>query len=158
MKKSIIALTLVLAMGLGFTAVNAYARYCDGPGSGYGMRGWSGSTDAQVSDADYQKFRTETAQIRKSIAMDRAELNAIMAGSDPDSKKAAELTGRIVDNKEALAEIARSANINIGRGFGPGICGGPGADCPGPGYGGRGYGPKGDGSGPGYGRGYGRCR
>jgi len=152
MKKSIIVLTLVVTMGLGVSAVSAFAWNCGGPGSGYGMRGWTGGNEVTVNDADYKKFMDETAQIRKSLAVDRAELNAIMAGTEPDPKKVAELTGRIVDNQEALAEIARSANINAG----PGCGYGPNPECA---VAGRGYGPRGDCSGPGSGgRGYGRCR
>jgi hypothetical protein len=130
MKKSIIVLTVVLTMGLGLSS--AYAWYCGGPGAG--PRGWNQGAEA------YKKFLEETAQIRKSLAVDRAELNAVMAGPNPDPKKVAELTGRIVDNQEALAEIAGAANINAG--FGCGF--GRNAACPGPGFG--------------YGRGYGRCR
>jgi hypothetical protein len=152
MKKSIVALTLLVTMGLGFTAVSAYAWYCGGPGGGY-SRGWSGAGEAPVDAAAYQKFLDETAQLRKSLAVDRAELNAVMAGPEPDPKKVAELTGRIVDNQEALAGIARSANIDAG----PGCGFGPNPNCAG--IGGRGYGPRGDCPGPGYGgRGAGRCR
>jgi len=146
MKKSIIALTIVLTMGLGITAVSAFAWYCNGPGGGYG-RGWSGANEAPVSAEAYKKFMDETAQLRKSLAVDRAELDAIMAGPGPDPKKVAELQGRIVDNQEALAEIARTSNIDAGPGSGY---------CPGPGYG-RGYGSRGDYCpGPGGGRGPGR--
>ena len=153
MKKSIIALTIVLTMGLGFTAVSAFAWYCGGPGSGYGARNWSDSNGAPVDAETYKKFLDETAQLRKSIAVDRAELKAVMAGSEPDPKKVAELTGRLVDNQEALAEVARSANINAGPGCGLG----PNPNCAG--YGGRFNGPRGECPGPGYGgRGFGRCR
>lgn len=152
MKKSIIALTLVLTMGLGFSAVSAYAWYCGGPGGGYG-RGSVGASEEPADAAAYRKFLDETAQLRKSIAVDRAELNAVMAGSEPDPKKVAELTGRIVDNQEALGEIARSANISAG----PGCGFGPNPNCAG--MGGRGFGFRGDCPGPGYGgRGFGRCR
>lgn len=159
MKKSIIVLTIVLTMGIGFTAVSAFAWYCNGPGGGYGPRGWSGANAAPVDPATYQKFLDETAQLRKSIAVDQAELNAILAGPEPDPKKVSELTAKIVDNQEAIAEVARSANINVGPGFGRG-CGGPNSNyCAGPG--GRGYGgPRGNCPGPGGfgGRGYGYCR
>ena len=151
MKKSIVTLTLVLTMGIGFSAVSAFAWYCNGPGSGYGMRGYN---SAPVDDETYNKFMQETAELRKSLAVDRAELNAVMAGDNPDPKKVAELTGRIVDSQEALAAKAREAKIDVGpgcgiagRGYGPrGNCDGPGSgprgqrgNCPGPGFGPRGY-------------------
>ena len=147
MKKSIIALALVVTMGLGFSAVSAFAWYCNGPGGGYGMRGWSDNSGTPANDADYKKFLDETAQLRKSIAVDRAVLDAILAGPQPDPKKVEELTGRIFDNQQSLAEIARSANIDGGPGSGPNpYCGnagrgfGPRGECPG--FGGRGVGPR----------------
>lgn len=149
MKKSIIVLTVVLTMGMGLSAVSAFAWYCNGPGGGYGMRGWSGDVNTSVTDEAYQKFLDETAQIRKSLAVDRAQLNAIMASTEPDAKKVAELTAKIVDNQEALSKIARSANIDVGPGSGY---------CAGNKYGGKGYGSRGYCNGPGYGHGYGRMR
>ena len=149
MKKSIITLTLITVIGTGFLALNAYAWNCGGPGGGYGARGWTGGYNTTVTDADYKKFLDETVQIRKSIITDRAELNALMAGQNPDPVKARELAAKIADNEEALNGIARSANINgpYGRGYGKtGLCGGPGSG---------GYGGYGNCSGP-VGKGYGR--
>lgn len=148
MKKGIIVLTVVLTMGLGLSAVSAFAWNCGGPGGGYGMRGWGGNPGSSVSDADYKKFMDETAELRKSMAVDRAVLQALMAGSEPDPVKVAELKGRMWDNREKLAAVAQSLNINAGPG-----CDGPNANC---GYGGRGKGPRGNCDGAGYG-GRGNC-
>jgi hypothetical protein len=167
MKKSIIALTMVLALGLGIAAVNAQARgHMNGGGYGYGMM--SGSYGMDANDADVKKFLDETAVVRKAIAMDRAELNALMAGTNPDPKLARELSGTIVDNQEKLSGAARVAGLDT-RGFGRhgrgermgagaghrggygghmgdrnrfgGSQGGGYGNCDGPGYG-RGYGPR----------------
>ena len=139
MKKSILAVVMVVAVGLGFSAVSAFAGNCGGPcGSG---RGGSAVAD---NDADYQKFMEQTVDIRKAIAGDRAELNAIMAGANPDPKRVRELTEIMLTNQEKMVEMAKAANIDapIGRGFGPGNCDG----------GGRGFGAGNcAGSGPGYG-------
>ena len=149
MKKGMIALALVTIIGFGFATVNAFAWNCGGPGSGYGARGWNGNYLTNVNSEDFKKFLDETAQIRKSIAIDRAELNALMAGQNPDPEKVRELTARLIDNEEALNELARSANVNgsFGRGFGMyGNCGGPGSGGVG------GYGNCGGPAGKGYGR------
>jgi zinc resistance-associated protein len=143
MKKSIIAVAMVVAVGLGFSAISAFAWNCGGPGGCYG-RGY-GKTGAAVeyNEADYQKFMEQTADVRKSIVGDRAELNALMAGENPDPKRVRELTESMVTSQEKLAEMARAANIDapIARGFGPGNCAGAGRGCnegncagPGPGY------------------------
>lgn len=122
----------VAVIALAFTAVSAFAVGGYGPGGGYGMgmgmgmgmgcRG--GAASANVSDADYKKFMDETAPLRKTIAMDRAELDALMAGKEPDAKRVRELTASIVDNQEKVAEVARASNIDAP---GPG-----GAGCNGP--------------------------
>lgn len=139
MKKSVIALAMVLGLGAGTAAVvSAHGWNGDGPGygmmngggygmmrGGYGMRGYNGRAD--VNDADYQKFAEQTAGLRKSIAVDRAELNALMAGDNPDAKRVRELTANIVDNQEKMGEIARTNDVGGGTGF----------PCNGPGYGRR---------------------
>jgi hypothetical protein len=139
MKKGIIAVAMLAVLGLGFSAVSAFAWNCGGPGGGWNGRGGPG---VEYNDADYQKFMEQTADIRKAIALDRAELNAIMAGTNPDPKRVRELTESLTTSREKLAEMAKEANIDapVGRGFGPRFCDGPRrgygpANCPGPGYG-----------------------
>ncbi len=143
MNKGIKTIIGVAVIGLSLSAVSAFAVGY-GPGN-CGMRGWGGGGySANVSDADYKKFIDETSALRKSIAVDRAELDALMAGKDPDSNKVRELTATIVDNQEKVAEIARASNI-----AGPGA---GGFGCNGPrGFGGGGRGGYGPGNGPGYG-------
>lgn len=150
MKKSILALTMVVSLGLSLSAVSAYAWYGGGPGGGYGPRGGYG---VNVDEAAYKKFMDETAQIRKALTVDRAEMQALMAGTDPDPAKVREVAERMTDNREKLAGFAREANIDAPYGFGYG----PNPDCRG--YG-RGFGPNENcpNSGRGYGRGFGRCR
>jgi len=166
MKKNILALTLVLSLGLTFSAVRAYAWYGGGPGGGYGPGGGNG---VNVDDAGYKKFMEETAPLRKSLAVDRAEMHALMAGTNPDQTKVRAIAERMTDNQEKLAGIARAAKIDGPAGFGFGPKGnyqgygrgfGPNKNYQGYGRGhgrgfGRGYGP---GYGSGYGRGLGRCR
>lgn len=145
MNKGIKTLIGVAVLGLVLSAVSAFAVGY-GPG-GCGMWGMGGGNSANVSDADYKKFIDETSVLRRTIAVDRAELDALMAGKEPDTKRVRELTANIVDNQEKVAEIARAANIN-GPGAGGFLCDGP----RGSGGGFRG------GYGPGHGPGNGPCR
>ena len=107
MKKNVFVM-MVVAISLVVAGLNVQAaRWNDDP----------------ANDPVYQQFMEDTADIRKEIAMDRAELNALLAGENPDTYQAREISSRIADNQQKLAEIA-SAN-----GFGPGNrgggCGGP---------------------------------
>ena len=111
----VVVITFAIAAG------SAYAVGYGPGGGGCGMRGWGGGPAVNVSDADHKKFMDETAPLRKTIAVDRAELDALMAGKDPDAKRVRELTASIVDNQEKVAQIARAANIS-GPGAG-GFCG-----------------------------------
>lgn len=134
----------VSVLAVAFSAVSAFAVGGYGPGGGCGMGCRGGGYSANVNDADYKKFMDETAVLRKAIAVDQAEMDALMAGKDPDAKRVRELTASIVDNQEKVAEIARASNIN---GPGPG-----GIGCNGPnGPNGCGGGCRG-GNGPGGGR------
>ena len=80
MKKNVVALTLVLAVSMSLAAVHGFAR------------GWSADP---AGDPAFTKFLEETADIRKEIALDRAELNALMAGENPDAKRVRELSASI---------------------------------------------------------------
>ena len=83
MKKIGVALTLVLALSISMAAVNIFAR------------GWNSNP---VDDPAFSKFLEETADVRKEIAVDRAELNALMAGENPDPQRVRDLTANITDN------------------------------------------------------------
>jgi hypothetical protein len=108
MKKNVVVLALVLAVSMSLAVVHVYAR------------GWSADP---ASDPVFTKFLDETADIRKEIALDRAELNALMAGENPDAKRVRELTASITDNKEKLAEIARANDLGAPGTGGYGGCG-----------------------------------
>ena len=120
MKKNVVVM-LIAAISLAIGVANVQARWNNDP----------------ANDPVYQQFLEDTADIRKEIAMDNAELKALLAGDNPDTYKARELSAQIADNKQKLAELA-SAN-GFGRGGG---CGGPkygrGGGC-GSGCGGAGY-------------------
>ena len=113
MKAKIIAAVAATALIVGFSAMNASAwgwgnggHYTMGPGMMYG---------AGVNDAESQQFLTETKDVRVKIAADRAELNALMAGQNPDSKRVRELTESIATNQIAMQEKARAYGGGNGR-------------------------------------------
>lgn len=133
MKKTVITSIVAVSIIIGFTAIHASAWGWGhrGPmmGPGYGMM-----YDNGANDAESQKFFDETKDIRIQIAADRAELNALMAGDNPDSKRVRELSESIATKQITLQEKSRdydwgngSANRSFGRG--PGMMGGGYGPC-----------------------------
>lgn len=121
MKKNIIALALVMAVGLAFVATDAMAW-------GYGNCGvWNGNGyNAQSFDTNnkaYQDFLNSTAKLRAEIDADRAELAAIMASPNPDAKKVRSLTEQINEGITTLNEKAAAQNLPTNGMMGPGMMG-----------------------------------
>jgi len=114
MKKVITAITATLIVGF-FTA-SAYA--CGGCGYGYGggMRGNGHYNQSGNNSGGYQTFMTETQALRSSISADRAELNALMAGANPDPKKARALSEKISQAENELRNKAQQHNFSGGMG------------------------------------------
>tara|TARA_B100000614_G_C14392301_1_gene430209 strand:+ start:136 stop:546 length:411 start_codon:yes stop_codon:yes gene_type:complete len=120
MKKLITAIAAILIVG--FFAVSAYAWGC-GNGYGGGMRGRGYNNQAGYDNQAYQTFLTETQALRTSISADRAEFNALMAGTNPDPQKARALSERISKSENELRAKAQEHNVagNGGRwGYGRG--------------------------------------
>lgn len=107
MKKNIIALALVMAVGITYVATDAMAW-------GYGNCGWGGNgynSQSYTTNPAYQDFLNSTAKQRAEIDADRAELAAVMAGPNPDPKKARSLTEQINENIATLNEAAAAKNL-----------------------------------------------
>jgi Spy/CpxP family protein refolding chaperone len=122
MKKTITAVTTLFIVG--FFAVSAYAWGC-GYGSGAGNRGYGNRFNNQsaVNQEDLDAFYKDTQALRTSLFADRAELNALMAGQNPDSKKVRALSENISKTQSELRAKAQQYNISGpmgGRGYGPG--------------------------------------
>lgn len=116
MKKRLLLLSLVVVLGFAATQVFAW--------NGKAMRGgFNQACPLAGSYGDYgpeqQKFFEETQKLRTSLMADRAELNAILAGSDPDPKRVRELTENIAQTQIQLAKKARANNAFNRQGFGP---------------------------------------
>ncbi len=113
MKVKIFAAVAATAAIVGFSAMNASAW-----GGGYGNQHMMGSGmmhSNNVSDADRQKFLTETKDIRVQMAADSAELDALMASQNPDSKRVRELSESIATNQITLQEKSQSYGSGNGR-------------------------------------------
>ncbi len=98
--------------------------------------------NATVDPALYQKFMDETQALRDQIILDRAELDAVMAGTNPDPAKARAITQKIVDARNQMRVKAKELGLPAGCGMGD--------------FMGRGHGMK-HGKGHGMGYGMGRC-
>lgn len=155
MKKIITTLALIATLGIAFTASNAmawghgYGRGGNGMMTGYGMGNGSGmgpgmmqgygsngygngmgpgmmNGNTPVDNEAYQKFLDETADLRTGLAGDRAELRAVMAGTNPDPARVRTLTETIIEKQTKLNATARENNI-APMGFGRGqFCDGTG--------------------------------
>lgn len=128
MTKTITAVTAIFIVG--FFAVSAYAWGCgNGPGAGMNGHGQRFNNQSEVNQKDMDAFFKETQPLRESLSADRAELNALMAGTNPDPKRARALSENISKTQEALRAKAQQHNISglmggPGYGQGDGSCGG----------------------------------
>jgi hypothetical protein len=110
--KKILVTAVAAAIIVGGSALNASA-WNHGPmmGWGNGMMYGSGATIEED-----QKFLDATKEIKIQIAADQAELNAIMAGQNPDSKRVRELSESIATNQLAFQDQSRSHGYDRMRG------------------------------------------
>ena len=86
---------------------------CDG--SGY----WGQQQLDDKSIESRDAFLSETAALRKEIAVRKAEKRAIMLGDNPDAKRVAQLTGELFDLQEQLQSKAQEKGLRdaaFGRG------------------------------------------
>lgn len=149
MKKALLTTALILSLGM----IGIHQAGAQGPGGGpYGggadccKGAGDGPAAVQVLDEETTKkfdaFRAETVELRKEMAIKRAEMRALMGAEKPDEERAGKIAGQIFDLRTQLQ--AKADQIGI-EGFGPGFGGGRGG-CGGPG-GGKGYARGCDGSG-----------
>ncbi|MCF6246196.1 MAG: hypothetical protein L3J69_02425 [Desulfobacula sp.] len=116
MKK--IWLTMIAIVFFGFVASSALAFF-GGPMGGQ-MNGYYGN-------GDYQGFMTNTSQLRQDLAAKHGEYNALMASTNPDSKRAAELSRDIATLNDQLRTQAGVYNMQAPtNGYGYGRMGGYG--------------------------------
>jgi hypothetical protein len=122
MKKLILAVAVVgLLAFAGVRMVAAHGGYGQGPG--FGFCGQYYDSDNPKDDAAVKKFETETHDIRKSLAVKRNELRALLQQDNPDEKRVAKLTGEVFDLEADLDKKAAEAGLSgrASHGRGPGM-------------------------------------
>jgi len=144
MKNMFTALAVVAVVALFSTSAMAWGMHgWNGNGNGNGC-GYGAGYSTQVDSKAYQEFLDSTADLRASINADRAELAAVMAGQNPDAKRARALAENIDKTAAAIDAKAEALGLNngafmgrgMGRGMGPGMMRG---GMMGYGYGNGGY-------------------
>ena len=130
MKKALLTIAAVATLGLaGYQMVDAQPY---GPGygmmaPGYGMMGtgYGGQVPDEATLKAQEKFYQDTTELRKKMVTTRTELHALMSADNPDSQKAAKLSGELFELREQMHAKATEAGIT--KGFGGVFCDGPGA-------------------------------
>ena len=130
MKKTIAIAAVITTIGLaGLTQAYAW-----GPrgGSNYGnCPQFQGTQYSQIDPATQEKvdkFFTDTQELRKEIAMKRAEKQAMMRVANPDPAAVGKITGELFDLRTAMRQKADEAGVSgsVGPMNGHGMRGGPG--------------------------------
>ncbi|HBG19940.1 MAG TPA: hypothetical protein DDY32_11890, partial [Desulfobulbaceae bacterium] len=88
MKKSI--LIIAAAAAITMTGTQVFACYWDGYWGGP-----MGGPMAMVNGGNYQGFYEKTAKIRQDLAAKQGEYSALMATTNPDPKRATDLSREI---------------------------------------------------------------
>jgi Spy/CpxP family protein refolding chaperone len=117
MKKIVTAAALISVLTFaGIQSVSAHGgRYFGNNGSG---GGYCGNYDedrqglTEKDQATLEKFKEDTAGIRKEIVVKRSELNALMRKDNPDETKVAKLTGELYDLETDFDKKAEAAEID----------------------------------------------
>jgi Spy/CpxP family protein refolding chaperone len=130
MKNKLITVIVAAAILVGVSGISASA-WSHGPmmGMGNGMMNGSGATVE-----NNQKFLADTKGMRIQIAADQAELNALMAGPNPDSARVRELAESMAENQIAIQDMSgsnvhRSGQMNRMHMRGPGMMHGGYGGC-----------------------------
>jgi zinc resistance-associated protein len=104
MKKAILVIAMVASIAL--IGRQASACYWDGYWSGP-----MGGPMAGYNGDNHQGFYDKTAQLRQDLAAKQGEYNALLATSNPDPKRSAELSREIAVLHDQLRAQARSYNL-----------------------------------------------
>jgi Spy/CpxP family protein refolding chaperone len=103
----------VLISLTGFTPAEARQGGYNGPGYG-NCKNCEPQGRQNLSTEELQareEFRQETSEIRRQMAVKQAELQALMAQTNPDEKKVAALTGEVWDLRNGLRQKAVESGL-----------------------------------------------
>ncbi len=114
MKKILFILFAIASVA--FISSQAMACYWQGHWGGPMGAPMSGFNTNSFTEGNYQGFFDNTAQLRQDLAAKQAEYNVLMAKSNPDPKRAAELSKQITSLHDQLRAQARSSNLPVPRG------------------------------------------
>ena len=114
MKKMLFILFAIASVA--FISSQAMACYWQGYWGGPMGAPMSGFNTNSFTEGNYQGFFDNTAQLRQDLAAKEAEHNALMARSNPDPKRTAELSKQITSLHDQLRAKARSYNMPAPRG------------------------------------------
>jgi len=132
MKPKKILLIASLTAALAFTGLHQVSARGWGGGPGMGgypcpMNGQGYQMLDEASRAKVDAFQEATVELRKKIAMKRAEKRALMRAETPDAAAVAEVEGELFDLRSEMRNRAREAGVPMmgmrgfqGRGGGPG--------------------------------------
>jgi hypothetical protein len=121
MKKVTITISTILIVG--FFAASVFAWGCGG------MYGYGNNNGYGYNNSAYQSFYSDTQALRTSITVDRTELSALMASSNPDTKRVRALSEKISNAENELRLKAQQNNLSgmgmmgYGQGWNCGIAG-----------------------------------
>jgi zinc resistance-associated protein len=125
-----VGITLASLAVLALTSSLAMARPGGGPGAG-GCPGYGQGAMAQLSpekQAAFQKlhdaYTTKTAQLRATLGIKMAELNAAAVAPTPDQSKIDALTKDIGEIEGKLLNEKTQLRIQVTKEVGPGVMGG----------------------------------
>jgi zinc resistance-associated protein len=104
MKKTMLTLAAISLIAL--IGTQAYACYWDGY--------WGGPMGGPMAgsyDGNHQAFYDKTARLRQNLAAKQGEYNALLATSNPDPERTAELGREITVLHDQLRAQARTYNL-----------------------------------------------
>ena len=122
MKKLILTLAAVIAVGVLSYQVADANPYTRGGGYGCGGPGYGRSVGNNENFEAREKFYTETKEIRKQLFEKRGEYAEVLNTDPVDKAQAQELWSEIFDLQTQIRKLAADQDIFVG---GPGYCLGP---------------------------------
>ena len=143
MKKSLLIMAMAMALAVnGIQQVGAWG----GPGGRGPGNCWqnSGAVPEQMDEETqkiYTEFKNETKELRREMAVARAQMRALMQGSSPDQKEVGDVAARLFDLRANLMAMAEKSGMKGAAVYS--FSQGPGGDCNGPGSRGGCRGPQG---------------
>lgn len=113
MRKAAIVVGLVTVLGFAVMQQASARGWGAGQGGGYNCPNYGMNYQQldQATQAKIDAFRAETTELRKQIAMKRAEKLALMANQSPDPQAIASVEGELFDLRTEMQNRAKEAGV-----------------------------------------------